>query len=96
MLEPSERISFAPERILRSVMLRPERWFRPVIPRLDTIYQMMDRCINTLHGDLLVVIDLCHWETRDVDLGLAVEVDGELFAGENCFGVSVDTLDRVE
>jgi hypothetical protein len=34
MLEPSERISFAPERILRSVMLRPERWFRPVIPRL--------------------------------------------------------------
>jgi hypothetical protein len=31
-----------------------------------------------------------------MDLGLAVEVDGELLVGENCFGVAVITLDRVE
>ena len=30
-----------------------------------------------------------------MDLSLAVEVDGELFASEDCFGVSVVTLDKV-
>lgn len=30
-----------------------------------------------------------------MDLSLAVEVDGELFASENCLGISVVTLEKV-
>lgn len=41
-----------------------------------------------LHGDLFVVVDVCCGQAGDVDGGFAVEVDRELFAGEDGFGVS--------
>lgn len=56
--------------------------------RLDKTSCLRGRVVGTFQSDLFVVIDVCDWKIRNMELGLAVKVDGKFPARKNCFGES--------